>query len=398
MDDLIFIAQRIPYPPNKGCKIRSWNALVRLADHYRVHLGSFIDDPVDWDHEPVIRDLCESHCLLPLGKLRGRIRALRGFWTGEALTIPYFLDSRLARWLRDVRQRHAPKRAYTFSSGVAGYVMGDEWKGTRRVHDMVDIDSDKWIQYASGKSGLPRWIYNREGRKLLEFERRVAAEYDATLFVSEYEADFFRRLCPETAEKTHAMRNGVDCEMFDPARGYDDPYPSATEAVVLTGTMDYWPNVEAALWFMEHVLDALLERHPSSHFYVVGANPTRELKQAGERRGMTVTGRVDDVRPYIAHARVVVAPLRIARGIQNKVLEGMAMARPVVASPLALEGIQAQAGRDLLVADEPAEFLDTVSYVLREGAEQIGACGRDLVLREYSWDANFGKLIDFFEG
>ena len=397
MKDLIFIAQRIPYPPNKGDKIRSWNALVRLAEHYRIHLGSFIDDPVDWAHEPVIRDLCESHCLLALGRGRGRIRALRAFWTGEALTIPYFFDSRLARWVSQVREQYAPKRAYTFSSGVAGYVMGEDWKDTRRVHDMVDVDSDKWIQYAKGKSGLSRWVYNREGRKLLDFERRVAAEYDATLFVSEYETDLFRRLSPETAEKAHAMRNGVDGDVFDPGRAYDNPFPSPTEAVVLTGTMDYWPNVEAALWFMEHVLDALLERHPSSHFYVVGANPTRELQRAGRRRGMTVTGRVDDVRPYIAHASVVVAPLRIARGIQNKVLEGMAMARPVIASPLALEGIQAQAGRDLFVADDPDEFLEALSRVLLEGPGEVCSNGRDLVLREYGWDANFGKLLEYFE-
>jgi len=295
------------------------------------------------------------------------------------------------------RERFGPRRAYTFSSGVAGYVMGKDWTDTRRVHDMVDVDSDKWIQYAKGKSGLQRWIYRREGSKLLEFERRVAAEYDATLFVSEYETDLFRRLSPETADKAHAMRNGVDGDTFDPGLAYANPFPSATAAVVLTGTMDYWPNVEAALWFMDHVLDRLLEHHPSAHFYVVGANPTRELEQAGKRRGVTVTGRVEDVRPYIAHANVVVAPLRIARGIQNKVLEGMAMARPVVASPLALEGIQARPGRDLLVADEPEEFLETVARVLREGAPEMATRGRELVLREYSWDANFGKLVDYFE-
>jgi len=397
VEDLIYISQRIPYPPNKGDKIRSWNALVRLAERYRIHLGSFIDDPVDWQHEPVIRDLCESHLLLPLDKTRCRVRSLPALLTGDPLTIPYFRDARLVRWVEGVRERVRPSRAYTFSSGVAGYVMGPAWSGTRRVHDMVDVDSDKWTQYAAGKSGVSRWIYDREGRKLLAFERRVAAEYDTTLFVSEYETDLFRRLAPESAGKVHAMRNGVDGAFFDPARGYADPYPAGVEPVVLTGTMDYWPNVDAALWFMEHVLPGLVAERPTVHFYVVGANPTRELVQAGSRPNVTVTGRVDDVRPYIAHARVVVAPLRIARGIQNKVLEGLAMARPVVASPLALEGIQAEPGRDLVVADAPAEFVACVARLMRDGGGALGDRGRELVLREYGWDACFAKLFDYFE-
>lgn len=397
MEDLIFISQRIPYPPNKGDKVRSWNALRRLAEHYRVHLGSFIDDPTDWKYESVICDVCESHLCLPLNKFTGKLRSLQAFVRGQALTVPYFQDTRLERWLDAVREQYRPLRAFTFSSGVAPYLMGGRWKDLRRIHDMVDVDSDKWKQYAAGKSGIEKWIYEREGRKLLDFERKVAAEYDVTFFVSEYEAELFRALSPTTASKVRVMRNGVDAKFFDHKSRYENPYPSDLEPIVLTGTMDYWPNVDAAKWFVRNVLGRLREERPKAVFYVVGANPTPDVLALSEDEAVRVTGTVPDIRPYIAHARVVVAPLQIARGVQNKVLEGMAMAKPVIASPKALEGIEAEPGHDLLIAKTPDEFVGTVIRVLKQGAGDIGKRARARVLSDYSWDKNLEQMFDHLE-
>lgn len=345
----------------------------------------------------MIRDVCESHLLLPLNKFVAKLRSLRAFVKGQALTVPYFHDTRLTRWLDAVRKLYRPRRAFTFSSGVAPYLMGRQWKDLRRVHDMVDVDSDKWTQYTAGKSGIERWIYKREGRKLLDFERKVAAEHDITIFVSEYEAKLFRTLSPATSSKVRVMRNGVDTEFFDPDSHYESPYPQGVEPVVLTGTMDYWPNVDAAKWFVRNVLGRLRERRPNAVFYVVGANPTPEAIALGKDEAVTVTGRVPDIRPYIAHARVVVAPLQIARGIQNKVLEGMAMAKPVIASPKALEGIEAGPGRDLLVAETPNDFVNAVTRVLEQGAKDVGKQARARVLSDYSWDKNFEQLFEYLE-
>ncbi|HXV77670.1 MAG TPA: TIGR03087 family PEP-CTERM/XrtA system glycosyltransferase [Candidatus Polarisedimenticolaceae bacterium] len=397
MEHLVFISQRIPYPPNKGDKIRSWNALIRLAERYRVHVGSFVDDPEDWGHADKIGEISASYRLLPLRRT-AKLWSLRGLATGEALSLPYFRDRRLVRWVESTRERYAPRAAFTFSSGVAGYVMGPRWAGVRRVHDMADVDSDKWLQYAKKKSGVARMIYSREGRKLLAFERRVAAEYDATLFVSEDEAAMFRRLAPESAGRIHALHNGVDADYFDPAVGHDDPFPAEITPIVMTGTMDYWPNVDAAQWFADEALDEVRRIIPNAAFYVVGANPTRTLRALGERPHVTVTGRVPDVRPYLAHARFVVAPLRIARGVQNKVLEGMAMARPVLASAMALEGIRAEIGSEVLLADSAADFARHAASVDEATGAAIGGRARARVLASYSWNATFGCLIDFFDG
>jgi sugar transferase (PEP-CTERM/EpsH1 system associated) len=397
MEDLIFISHRIPYPPNKGDKVRSWNALHRLAERYRVHLGTFIDDNVDWRYEPVIRDLCESYLLLPLNKFVGRLRSMRAFFTGKALTVPYFRDARLVSWLDRVRERYRPSKAFTYSSGVAAYVMGEKWKDVRRVHDMVDVDSDKWRQYAAGKHGISRWVYDREGRKLFAFEREIAAEYDVILFVSENEAEMFRRRSSIKTPKIRAMRNGVDTEYFNPKLNYDNPYPREVKPIVFTGTMDYWPNVDAAKWFSVNVLEKLLQKVPNATFYIVGANPTRDAIDLGKHPAVAVTGSVPDIRPYIAHARVIAAPLQIARGVQNKVLEGMAMAKPVIASPMALEGIDAEPGRDLLIAETPEEFVSAVAMVIEQGADDISKSARERVLFDYSWDKNFERLFEYLD-
>jgi sugar transferase (PEP-CTERM/EpsH1 system associated) len=397
MEDLIFISHRIPYPPNKGDKVRSWNALKRLAERYRVHLGTFIDDSADWRHEPVIRELCESYLLLPLNKFVGKLRSMQAFFTGKALTVPYFRDARLVRWLDRIQERYQPSKAFTYSSGVAAYVMGENWKDVRRVHDMVDVDSDKWRQYAEGKHGISRWVYDREGRKLFAFEREIAAEYDVILFVSENEAEMFRRLSSIKAPKIYAMRNGVNTDYFNPELNYDNPYLGGEKPVVFTGTMDYWPNVDAAKWFTANVLEKMLQKVQNSTFYIVGANPTPDVIDLGKHPAVTVTGRVPDIRPYISHARVVVAPLQIARGVQNKVLEGMAMEKPVIASPMALEGIEAEPGRDLLVAKTPEEFVSAVAMVIEKGAEDISKRARERVQFDYSWDKNFERLFGYLD-
>lgn len=398
MEDLIFISQRIPYPPNKGDKLRSWNALKKLSEHYRIHLGSFVDDSSDWKHEEYIREICETYRLLPLNKLLAQVRSLRGFLLGDALTVPYFYDARLRKWLDSVRRDYNPTRAFTFSSGVAGYLMGSEWKSLWRVHDMVDIDSDKWVQYAASKRGIGKWVYHREGRKLQDFEGKVVREYDITLFVSEYEADLFRDFWPRESSKVYAVRNGVDTTYFDPVFSFENPYEASIEPIVITGTMDYWPNVDAAQWYVERVFPKVRETNPKAVFFVVGANPTFEISSLGKKEGVVVTGRVDDVRPYIAHAKVVVAPLRIARGVQNKVLEGMAMARPVVVSPMALEGIEATPGEEVILAEGPDEFAEATTAILGGERLDIGEKARKRVISDYSWDKNFEKLLDYVAG
>src|SRR5262249_13169349 len=162
-----------------------------------------------------------------------------------------------------------------------------------------------------------------------------------TVFVSDKEADLFRSLAPESASRVYGISNGVDTAFFDPSQAFENPFPPGSRTAVFTGAMDYWPNIDAAAWFAEKILPLLKSAGDGVRFYVVGSNPSPQVRALSADPRVVVTGRVEDIRPYMAHADVIVAPLRIARGIQNKVLEGLAMARPVIASPAALEGIDA---------------------------------------------------------
>ncbi len=390
--DLLFLAHRIPYPPNKGDKIRSWHLLRHLTENWRVHLGAFVDDPEDWRHADVLRDLCADLLLLALDPLGGRLRALAGLVRGEALTLPYYRNRRLSRWV-DAKLEAGVDTVVVYSSAMAQYVM--DAPGCSRVMDFVDIDSDKWRQYAPTKAWPLSWLYGREGRRLLDWERRVAAEFDAALFVSAAEAEDFRALAPKSKEKIGYYNNGVDAEFFSPDADYATPYPESIRPIVFTGAMDYWPNIDAVTWFSREVLPAVLRSHPDAVFYIVGSKPGAEVR-ALEGEHVKVTGRVEDVRPYLAHARAVVTPLRIARGIQNKVLEAMAMAQTVVSSSQALEGISAERGKEVLCADSPAEFAGAVSAVL-EGA-RCGDAARQRVLADYAWDANLAIVDAWLDG
>ena len=394
MSDLLFLAHRIPYPPDKGDKIRGWHLLAHLARRQRVHLGAFVDDAEDWRHVDHLRSVCASVHLVGIAPRLGKLRALSGLVTGEPLTLPFYRDAGMQRWV-DARLAAGTGRVLTFSSAMARFVM--RRPDLRRVMDFVDIDSDKWRQYAPSKAWPLSWLYRRESEKLLAWERRVASEFDASLFVSAAEAADFQRLAPESAERVGYFHNGVDAEYFSPDRAYDNPYAADPQGnyLVFTGVMDYWPNIDAVTWFAEQVLPALRKRHPALRFAIVGGRPTAAVRAVGERAGVRVTGRVDDVRPYLAHARAVVAPLRIARGIQNKVLEGMAMARPVVATPQALEGIVARAGAEVLVAAEADDMVAAVSAALATPA--MGAAARARVLADFAWDANLARVDELLE-
>lgn len=391
MEDLLFLTQRIPFPPTKGDKIRSWHFLRHLAERYRVHLGCFVDDRRDWPHVRVLEELCASlHCE-PLNPSAARLRSLRALVRGEPMTLRYFASGRLRRWVDATARQNGIRRAFVFCSAMAPYAVG--LPDATRVLDMVDVDSEKWLQYARSAGTLGHIIYTREGTRLLAFERRMAQLYDRTLLVSEAEASLFRRLGPESADKVLAVPNGVDSDFFSPARSYPDPFEPGTHPIVFTGAMDYRPNIEAVQWFVGAVMPQLTRGCKRVEFWIVGANPVPRVQELANRTNIRVTGRVDDVRPYLAHAHAVVAPLRTARGIQNKVLEAMAMAKVVVATPQAHEGIDAIAGEELFVADDAETFVFHLRLVLSGGAATVGQRARQRVEADWTWSKSL-KMID----
>ncbi len=397
--ELLFLAHRCPYPPDKGDKIRSWNVLSYLAGRYRVHLACFIDDRHDWQHVEVLKERCDESYFAHLSATETKLRGLAGLFTGAAMTQSCYRNAGLRAWVDDLFRRRRIDCIFVFSSAMAQYADGYSESSIRRVIDFVDVDSDKWRQYAAMKAWPYGWIYRREGRKLLRLERDVAMAFDASLFVSAAEADTFRKLAPEAAHKIFHLRNGVDVAYFSPERACENPYGGEANVLIFAGTMDYWPNVDAVAWFAEEVLPRVRMSVPSAQQFIVGARPSFKVRRLGRRPGITVTGRVPDVRPYLAHAAVSVAPLRVGRGIQNKVLEAMAMAVPVVATPQALEGIEAEVGREVLAPPDAKAFADAVISLLVSGdREAIGRRARARVVADYDWAASLARLEPILEG
>ncbi len=390
--DVLFLAQRLPFPPNKGDKIRSYNFLKHIASKRRVHLGCFIDDPRDWEEANALKKLCGETCFIGLEPGRARVRSLKGFFSGQALTIPYYHDRKMAAWVRSVIDTVKPRTAFVFSSAMAQYVTARRQDFTRIIMDFVDVDSEKWRLYADNQPWPLSWVYKRENRALLAYDRWVAGVVDASVFVSKAESDLFRALAPECADKISFIENGIYSDFFSPERTYISPF-NGGPVLVFTGAMDYWPNINAVKWFVKKVLPLVRSRIPKVEFFIVGGNPTTEVQGLQRQPGVSVTGRVDDVRPYIAHSDVVVVPLRIARGVQNKLLEGMAMGKAVVATPQAVEGIDAHPGTELLMGETAETFAGAVIEAMDERvSKRLGAAARSRMTRDFDWGAKMAVL------
>ena len=391
MANILYLVHRLPYPPNKGDKVRSYHLLKHLARHHHVILGTFIDDPEDEMHVATVRALCSNLHVERLHPRRARVASLNALLAGDPLTLRYYRNTTMADWVRQLCHTQHIDAAVIFSSAMAQYV--EEFHRLPTLIDFVDVDSAKWTQYAPRHRWPMSWLYRREGKLLLNYERRIAARSTRSFFVTENEAALFCRQAPECQVRVEAMCNGVDAEYFSPEPSRASPFHADELPVVFTGAMDYLPNVDAVAWFRQEVLPDVLKRWPTARFYIVGRSPTAAvLALAGEQ--VVVSGTVPDVRPYLQHAAAVVAPLRIARGIQNKILEAMAMARPVIASRECAAAVDAEKGTELLTASSPAEYFAELTRVLDapETADSIGQSARRRVVKCYSWDAQLEAI------
>ena len=391
MKDLLFLAHRIPYPPNKGDKIRSYHFLKHLTSEYNVHLGAFIDDPNDWQYTDKLKSSCTKTCFLELNPLLAKIKSLQGLLTGEALSLPYYKNQAMQDWVDQSIKKHKIKKVLVFSSVMAQFI--NENHDVDMIVDFVDVDSDKWRQYAAKKTGLAAWVYQRESKYLLNYEKKIAESSRSSFFVSEQEAALFKSIAPAVNEKITYINNGVDTDYFSPEQLFASPYQDNEQVIVFTGAMDYWANVDAVTWFAEDIFPHLLKNHPTAKFYIVGSRPAKEVEELAKNNNIIVTGAVEDVRPYVAHAKLAVAPLRIARGIQNKVLEAMSMGKYVIATSAAMEGIPYDVALDVAVCDETDTMIRRIDELLQNTPAAITSSNnREFVKAKFSWEKNFHKL------
>ncbi|WP_428531268.1 TIGR03087 family PEP-CTERM/XrtA system glycosyltransferase [Rhodopila sp.] len=394
MSDLLFLAQRLPYPPTKGEKIRAFHELKYLAQWYDIHLGCLIDDPDDRQYIDALRPLCRDIHVAQINRRTARLACLTGLLTADALSVMYFRHRGLIDWVNNVVDTVRPAITFVYSSNMAPYVLDLPNTG-KTVVDLVDVDSEKWRAFANATKSPMRPVYRREWRKIAELERRIARHCALSALVSDAEAALFARHNPDCAKTIRGVSNGVDYRYFDPASHYPPPYDTTRPNFVFTGTMDYPPNGDAAAWFAAEILPLIQASLPAAQFHVVGSNPSPEVRKLDQRAGVFVSGRVPDVRPYIAHATAGVAPMRIARGIQNKVLEAMAMARPVVLTAGALEGIAAVPMLEAILADTAADFAAACCRLaITTDGVAIGAAARRRIISNYDWDATLRGFDD----
>ncbi len=381
MTRLLFIAHRIPYPPNKGDKIRSYNELLFLSRHFDVDLVCFYGSPDDERYLPKLQAICRSVHAFHRGPVFQAASLAGGLLRRRPLSVSLYDHPDMRRAVRGLLDGHAYERIFIFSGQMAQYV--PESLLPRTVIDFCDVDSHKWDNYADRMPFYLSWFYRLEARRLLAFESAASKAALAAVFITPAELQLFRDL--GGAGRTVTLGNGVDTEFFAPRA--EKPVAGR---ILFTGAMDYFPNEEGVAWFAREVFPPLRKKFPAARFVIAGSNPTLKVKALARIEGVEVTGFVEDMRLEQAKAHVVVVPLRIARGMQNKVLEAMACGKAVVVARKALGGINAEAGVELMTADEPGDFRACLERLLGEPAlvEAMGSAARKYIISNLSWESN----------
>jgi sugar transferase (PEP-CTERM/EpsH1 system associated) len=374
---LLVVTHRTPFPPDKGDRIRTFNVLRFLSTRADVHLACVADEPVTPEQEQSLRRLASRVGAVPIGVGRWP-RALASLTRGKTVSQGAFwspkLRDLLRSWAREVRY----EACLISASSLVPYLDLPELSSIPAVVDLIDLDSQKWLDYAAA-GGFKSWLYRLEGNRLRDVEKRLPSRFRAAVVVSEVEADLFRQFGPPRF--MNVVPNGVDLEYFAPQQ--------AEEMIGCTfvGAFDYKPNVQGAGFFCRQVWPELFRRFPRARCQLVGRRPTPAVLALAQIPGVEVVGQVPDVRPYLASASVVIAPLQIARGIQNKVLEALSMAKAVVASPQALAGIAARAGEQLREARDDQEWVREIERLWHQPGERarLGLAGREYVQANHCW-------------
>ncbi|MGH9940610.1 MAG: TIGR03087 family PEP-CTERM/XrtA system glycosyltransferase [Blastocatellia bacterium] len=393
---LLYLAHRIPYPPNKGDKIRSFHELQALLERgHEVHLLAFADDLNDLNYQVDLARMCASVEIVPLRRLWAGARALANLINTRPLSLGYFASRKMRRLVERAVSNHDFDAVFVYSSTMAQYAPIE--LASRTVVDMVDVDSEKWRDYAGRANPLLSRLYSLEWKRLREYEYEIVTRFANTVVTTRREAALLDRLDEFTRRaRLRMITNGVDLDYFQPSA---QPPDTISPRLVFIGAMDYFANIEGARYFAEEVFPLIRSRESRAKFSIVGANPAAEVKRLSRHPGVTVTGGVPDVRPYLRKATVCVVPLRIARGVQNKVLEAMAAGKAVIASPEAAAGLRVVDGEHLVIADTPERFAGASLEVIRDESlrESLEMRARRFVEAEHDWSPLLRSLVELIE-
>ncbi len=387
---VLFVCHRFPYPPKRGGKIRPFNIIRHLGGFAKVTVASMARDRAEQDEAQGIADYCHRfHCVrIPTPVAVGRM--LMNVPTPVPSSFGYFYSPALKQFIDNECATGDYDFVFVHCSSAAQYV--DGFGDLPKILDFGDMDSEKWFEYRRRRGFPMNMVYGLEGMKLRQTEKRLAGRFDLSTCTTRAELQTLREL--GTARNTDWFPNGVDSEFFHPD---DTPYDSDT--LCFTGRMDYFPNQQAVLYLCGDVFPRIRAQVPGAKLLIIGAEPSKEIRQLGERPGITVTGTVPDVRSYVRSAAVSVAPLEIARGTQNKILEAMAMGVPVVSSVVAAGGVDAVPGEHFLTAGDADTLAEQVIGLLQNPARraELGASGRQRMLANHSWAGSMRRLEGIIE-
>ncbi len=392
---ILYLCHRIPYPPNKGDKIRSFNEIKYLSRSHELHLACLADDENDLKFIDDLKRYCSKvHCE-SINKTFSRIRGLSGVPFGKPISAGYFHTSKLQaivdKWLAETHY----DAIICFSSAMAEYVFKSKLRPelkSKLIMDYCDLDSDKWRQYSQETRPPYNWVYRMEHRLMFAYEKKVNRAFDSSVFVSPLEANLFQCLYPR-ARNVEVVPNGIDYEYFTPTSS-EIKQEILDPILLFVGAMDYHANVDGVLWFSENVFPSILAEFPESKFYIVGGNPDKRTLQLRKKKNIIVTGFVDDVRPYYEQADICVVPLRLARGVQNKVLEAMAMGKAIVASPSAVQGVVDIQNDHALIVNDENGFIESIRRLTNDFdlRKKLAMKAREFVIRSFDWNVNMRRI------
>ena len=392
---ILFIAHRPPFPPNKGEKIRTFNQLRHLknAGHTISVCAPIANQNDIGDMQTLAVQFCEQVCY---DQLPGKSSLVMALLLGRPLSVANFYSKGLQAKIDVLLQTTQIDAIICTSSSMAEYVFHsatlNDSSNTRPllIMDFMDLDSDKWRQYQAAKPFPLSLIYAREARLLANYERKIHQYFDKSLFISPQEIELFLTN-EQDAGKLVAVSNGLDIDFFQATSmraEIDSP------VFLFTGVMDYFPNSDAVIWFVETVWPHILKRWPAAQFYIAGMNPTTKVLALDKHQGIMVTGFVEDIREYYEKADFFIAPFRIARGVQNKVLQAFACGLPVISTPIGCEGIECKDQVHVLLADSADSFTHSVELLMsnQQTREHIRQNALDLVQANFSWAGRLQPL------
>jgi len=383
---ILYVCHRFPYPPKRGGKIRPFNMIRHLSRSHEVTVCSLSRSETESAEAQGIAPFCAEFHLAQVNDRVQMLRMIASLPTPITASASYFHSARLARTINRLLAESRFDLIFVHCSSAAHYVRNV--RGVPKILDFGDMDSQKWLEYAQYKPFPLSAGYRWEGMRLHAEERQLARRFDFCTATTRAEWETLKELAVDTPNDW--FPNGVDSEFFAPAvAAYD------ADTIVFVGRMDYYPNQQSMFDFCANVLPRLRAQRPTVKLQIVGAAPSPAVWRLGELPGVTVTGSVADVRPYVTRAALTVAPLRIARGTQNKILEAMAMGVPVVCSHVAARGVDAVSGTHLLATGTPEETCAAILGILEHPRERarLADAARARVLSHHAW-ANSMKRLD----